>query len=163
MQEVFILPVHITYVLLNLFFVFWPWENSWQFSTLWCNALVWFVVLVFSKGSNHLFKIKGRGANVVRHDYAKGDEIVGTSILVCNVFSATVAQRNARHSHFPVSTYSWLLVLCFRFIVELIKFVYQLIVVFCRFWLLSRLDLLCSWFIWPASLLKALALTLLEV
>uniref|UniRef100_A0A3Q7F9Y4 Uncharacterized protein n=1 Tax=Solanum lycopersicum TaxID=4081 RepID=A0A3Q7F9Y4_SOLLC len=31
------------------------------------------------------------------------------------------------------------------------------------FWLLSRLDLLCSWFIWPASLLKALALTLLEV
>ncbi|CAI9267246.1 unnamed protein product [Lactuca saligna] len=48
----------------------------------------------------------GGGANVVAHGYTKGDgpgvEIVGTFVLVYNVFSVTDAKRSARDSHVPI-------------------------------------------------------------
>ncbi|KAH0731828.1 hypothetical protein KY289_003016 [Solanum tuberosum] len=71
-----------------------------QGSVLHCDAMPWYALWCWccQRVPTIFFKIKGGGANVVSHDYTKGDEIVGTSILVYTVFSATVAQRNARHS-----------------------------------------------------------------
>ncbi|KAG5625731.1 hypothetical protein H5410_010949 [Solanum commersonii] len=67
-----------------------------QGSVLHCDAMPWYALWCWccQRVPTIFFKIKGGGANVVSHDYTKGDEIVGTSILVYTVFSATVAQRN---------------------------------------------------------------------
>ncbi|KAL8476016.1 hypothetical protein ACS0TY_028617 [Phlomoides rotata] len=50
-----------------------------------------------------LYMTKGGGANVVAHDYTKGDklsaEIIGTFVFVYTVFSATDAKRSVRDSH----------------------------------------------------------------
>ncbi|CAA2983275.1 aquaporin [Olea europaea subsp. europaea] len=49
----------------------------------------------------------GGGTNVVADGYTKGDalgaEIVGTSVLVYTVFSASDAKHRARDTHIPVS------------------------------------------------------------
>jgi aquaporin PIP len=54
-----------------------------------------------------LFNRYGGGANFVHEGYTKGTalgaEIVGTSVLVYTVYSATDEKRRARDSHVPVN------------------------------------------------------------
>ncbi|KAL6342121.1 hypothetical protein AAG906_038601 [Vitis piasezkii] len=61
----------------------------------------------YGKGfERHDFETLGGGINVMASSYSKlagfGAEIVGTSVLVYVVLSATDAKRNARDSHVPI-------------------------------------------------------------
>lgn len=62
---------------------------------------------------NSYYKRYGGGANSLADGYSTGTglgaEIIGTFVLVYTVFSATDPKRNARDSHVPVRTITFLL------------------------------------------------------
>ena len=65
------------------------------------------------------FNKYGGGANSLAAGYSTGTglgaEIIGTFVLVYTVFSATDPKRNARDSHVPVRSQSFLLLFSFCF------------------------------------------------